>query len=127
MNASTCSGIHAHGHPPVNAANRRTTRSRPSISGPLSRRLLLTPPPRQHRLEQRRFRRHRRRAVRADQRQRPRRAPSGPARTTLSASTGHPAQPIWMPHPAIQHNREPESQPLPRVPHPARAPRPDAR
>ena len=35
---STCAGVHCHGHAPVNARNRRTSRTRPSTSGPLSRR-----------------------------------------------------------------------------------------
>ena len=36
--ASNCADDHCHGHAPVNSWNRRTVRSRPSISGPLNRR-----------------------------------------------------------------------------------------
>ena len=35
---STCAGVYRHGHAPVNPANRRTSRIRPSVSGPISHR-----------------------------------------------------------------------------------------
>jgi hypothetical protein len=38
IQSSTCAGVHCHGQAPVNSANRRTSRTRPSTSGPNSRR-----------------------------------------------------------------------------------------
>ena len=38
IHCSACADVHCHGQSPVNAANRRTSRARPSISGTVSRR-----------------------------------------------------------------------------------------
>ena len=119
--ASACAAVHCHGQQPVNSANWRTTRSRSPISRAVSRRACC-------------WRRHpasisssstapgrnRHRAIRGNQRQRPPPCPSGSfPRVRPSASTGHPAQPIWTPHPAIQRNRRARNpSTTPRVPRP---------
>ena len=64
-------------------------------------------------------RRDRRRPVRRDQRQRPPPCPHpAPSAHAPGASTGHPPQPIRMPHPGIQRNqrREPRNHRVSRAP-----------